>query len=241
MATSLLGDIKTQLTPDMVHHLSSILGESPVNTQKAVDEVLPTLLAGVMHLSSSGDGPARLVNLINHRNYERLLNNLSGLFDKGNTAKTLIASGQDILSTLFASKLPAVSALIANDNGVTNASASSLLSLTAPVVVGILGRVRAVQGLNAVGLSTLLLGQREGVAGLAPAGLAGVLGLNRGTNLGAVRPDPAPGMAPNGGPRTAWEQRGKESSRPPWWLLLLGLVALSVVYWLWGQGTTVTP
>ena len=57
MTTSLLSDIKTQLTPDMVHHLSALLGESPVNTQKAVDEVLPTLLTGVMHLSSSGMVP----------------------------------------------------------------------------------------------------------------------------------------------------------------------------------------
>ncbi len=160
MTTSLLNDIKTQLTPDMVQHLSSLLGESPANTQKAVDQVLPTLLASVMHLSSSSDdGPTRLVNLINHRNYERLLNNLSGLFDKGNTVKILIASGRDILSTLFAGKLSAVSTLIANDNGVTNASASSLLSLTAPLVVGTLGRARAAQGLNAVGLTTLLLNQ----------------------------------------------------------------------------------
>ena len=67
MATSLLNDIKTQLTPDMVQHLSSLLGESPANTQKAVDQVLPTLLASVMHLSCSEDGPTRLVNLINHR------------------------------------------------------------------------------------------------------------------------------------------------------------------------------
>src|SRR5689334_4310410 len=74
MATSLLNDIKTPVTPDMVQHLSSLLGESPANTQKAVDQVLPTLLASVMHLSASEDGPTRLVNLINHRNYERLLN-----------------------------------------------------------------------------------------------------------------------------------------------------------------------
>ena len=241
MATSLLGDIKTQLTPDMVHHLSSVLGESPVNTQKAVDEVLPTLLAGVMHLSSSGDGPARLVNLINHRNYERLLNNLSSLFDKGNTTKTLIASGQDILSTLFASKLSAVSALIANDNGITSTSASSLLSLTAPVVVGVLGRVRATQGLNAIALTTLLLDQKEGIARLAPVGLASVLGLNSGMNLREAPTDTATGMVPNGGRPMSWEQRGQRSSRPPWWVLLLGLVALSVGYWLWGQGIEVSP
>lgn len=34
----------------------------------------------------------------------------------------------------------------------------------------------------------------------------------------------------------AWTEKGKASSRPPWWLLLLGIVTLSVIYWLWGRG-----
>ena len=38
-----------------------------------------------------------------------------------------------------------------------------------------------------------------------------------------------------------WEQRGKGSSHPPWWALLLGVVALSGVYWLWGRGIEGTP
>jgi len=241
MATNLLGDIQTQLTPDMVHHLSSLLGESPGNTQKAVDEVLPTLLVGVMSFSSSGSGATQLVDLTTHGDYGNVLNNLSGLLNEGNTAEKMMSSGRNILSLVFAGKLPAVSELITTSSGIKSTSAASLLSLAAPVVLGVVARARAMQGLNAVGLSTLLLGQREGVAGLAPAGLASVLGLNSGTNLRAVRPDPAPGMAPNGDPRAAWDQRGKESARPPWWALLLGLVALSMVYWLWGQGTAVTP
>ena len=55
--------------------------------------------------------------------------------------------------------------------------ASSLLSLTAPVVVGVLGRVRARQGLNATRLATLLMEQKEGIVKLAPEGLARALGL----------------------------------------------------------------
>jgi hypothetical protein len=37
-----------------------------------------------------------------------------------------------------------------------------------------------------------------------------------------------------------WQKRGEGSARPPWWLLLLGVIALSVVYWLWGRGPGVT-
>jgi hypothetical protein len=36
---------------------------------------------------------------------------------------------------------------------------------------------------------------------------------------------------------TAWEKRSKDSGRPPWGWLLLGIVALSLVYWLWGRET----
>ncbi len=236
MATSLLSDIKTQLTPDMVQHLSSLLGESPVNTQKAVDEVLPTLLAGVMNFSSSGSGATQLVDLITHGDYGNVLNNLSGLLNEGNTAERMMSSGRNILSLVFAGKLPAVSELITTSSGIKNTSASSLLSLAAPVVLGVVARARTAQGLNAVGLTTLLLGQKEGIAELAPAGLASVLG----TNLGAERPGTTTWMAPNEKTWATWEKRGERSAWPPWWALLLGVVALSVVYLLWGQGTEAT-
>ena len=241
MTTSLLNDIKTQLTPDMVQYLSSLLGESPANTQKAVDQVLPTLLASVMHLSSSSeDGPTRLVNLISHRNYERLLNNLSGLFDKGNTAKILIASGRDILSTLFAGKLSAVSTLIANDNGVTNASASSLLSLTAPLVVGTLGRTRAAQGLNAVGLTTLLLGQREGITELAPTGLASVFGLNNFADLNVKPVGATSEMTPNLLLREVTDSKREKNMLPQWRWPVLGALAVGLLYFFVGRDTGVT-
>jgi OmpA-OmpF porin, OOP family len=241
MTTNLLESIAGQLTPNMIQHVSTVMGETAAHTQKAVDGAILTLLAGLLHLSSSGEGPARLVNLINHRNYGPLLNNMTGLLDDGNTAQTMIASGQDILSTLFTDKRSAVGALIADASGVTSASASSLLSLTAPVVVGVVARARTAEGLNADGLTTLLIARKDDISRLAPAGLAGVFGLSGIAELGASRADTATGNAPNEQLWAAWEQRGKDSGRPPWGWLLLGIAALSLVYWLWGRETEVTP
>jgi len=237
MTTNLLEGITKQLTPEMIQHVSASVGETPAHTQKAVDGAIPTLLAGLMHLSSLENGPARLVNLINHRNYGRLLNNLSGLLDEGNTAQVLTASGRDILGTLFAGKLNAVSELIATASGVTSASASSLLSLTAPVVLGVLERVRAAQGLNAARFATLLVGQKDDVSRLVPAGLAGVLGLSSIADLGAGPAGTATEMTPDSArSATAGPVRG-ESALKRWRWPVLAVGALGLIYFLVGRDT----
>jgi len=74
----------------------------------------------------------------------------------------------------------------------------------------------------------------------SPTELAGVLELNSGRNLSEAHTDSATEKDSNE-KWEAWKAKGTKSSRPPWWVLLLGIVALSVVYWLWGQGTEVTP
>ena len=57
---------------------------------------------------------------------------------------------------------------------------------------------------------------------------------NKESQRGAVSPDPAARGVANEEAWAAWEAKGRGSSRPPWWLLLLGILALGVVYWLWG-------
>ena len=231
MTPNLLERMQQQLTPDMIQHVSSFLGETPAHTQTAIDESIPTVLAGLMHLSSSGAGPIQLLNLINQANYESLLNNLSGLLEGGNTTQNLMTAGQEILGTLFAGKLNAVSELIATTSGVTNTSASSLLSIATPVVVGVLGRVRARQGLNATRLATLLMEQKEGIAKLAPEGLARALGL---PSLAG------PGSGPVGAAtksleldtlrRAAAAPRKEKSMLKNWTWPVLALVAIGLIY-----------
>jgi hypothetical protein len=66
------------------------------------------------------------------------------------------------------------------------------------------------------------------------AGVAKVPEPNRESNFGVVPPDLAAGGVANEQAWEAWKAKGRGTSRPPWWLLLLGILALGVVYWLWG-------
>ena len=72
--------------------------------------------------------------------------------------------------------------------------------------------------------------------GTTDAGVAKAPELSSASSRGAGLPDTAAGKVANEEAWAAWEAKGRGSSRPPWWLLLLGLLALSLVYWLIGRG-----
>src|SRR5262245_39863299 len=138
MAVNLLDLAKGALTPDLMQKVSALIGESPANTQKAVDGAIPSVLAGLVNFASSDtDGPARLISLLTQGNYTSLLGNLSGLLSGGSATQDLLKNGKDLLGVIFGGKLGALTDLIANNSGIKSTSASSLLSLLAPLLLGL--------------------------------------------------------------------------------------------------------
>jgi outer membrane protein OmpA-like peptidoglycan-associated protein len=131
--------------------------------------------------------------------------------------------------------------LIQTSSGVSDASALSLLNIVAPVVVGVLARIRSAQGLNAAGLATVLMNQKYFLSRQAPPGLAGVFGLRNLANLGsglagvvtATEPDPVrPGAVD-------LVRKSNTSKHWLWPVLAAGVIGLLYV----GQrgGVDVTP
>lgn len=236
MATNLLDTVMNYLTPEVVQKLSSLVGESPTSTQRALEGAVPTLLAGLTNFSSSGEGATQLANLLSQGNYGSLLTNLSGLLGGGSETQNTMNAGREILRTLFGGKLGGVIDLIANSSGLKSASASSLLSLLAPLILGVLGKEKAAQGLGVNGLVSLLVGQKDQIARLAPTGLAGILGLSSLANLGSGVADTATRLASDTTTRRSSE--AVRAASVPWkWLVpVLGLLALGL-YSLWGGRT----
>lgn len=103
----------------------------------------------------------------------------------------------------------------------------------APVVLGVLGRVRAAQGLDDTQFAMLLMGQKEAIVKLAPAGLAGGLGVSDITHLDAW---PA-GTAPE----TTTDPVRTESRLKKWRWPVLGVFAIGVIYFFAGCNSGVTP
>ena len=216
----LLETIAALLTPDRIQKAAAFVGESPASTQKSFSILVPTLLAGLLKLLSSDTGASQLLNLLNRVGGDgSILNDLGALFGGGTATQTTMSTGRDVLQTVFGSKLNTVADQVASASGVQASSASSLLNLGAPLVLGVLGREMKARGLNASGLATLLQGQQSALEGRIPAALSGVLGLG-GPSVTAARTRAVPIEAP-AGPSLGWLR----------WLLPLVVLAL-VGAWL---------
>ena len=213
---NVLDSLKAYITPELIGSAAQMLGENENGISKAIGGLAPTILAGLLEKSSDTNAMSNLFSSIS--NFDSgVLDNLGGLIGGGNLAHNdpKDTAGQ-LLGSIFGSKVPAITNAIAAFSGVKQSSASSLLGLAGPLVMGLLSKKISSGGLNLSGLVSLLAGEKSNILNMLPAGIGSVLGLSN-IGTGAVNTGAA-----------------SESTSGNRWLmpllLLLGLGAAIVYY-----------
>lgn len=221
----LLGLVKDQLTSSAISQISSFLGDKPEAVTSGLTAALPSILGGFMEKASTTQGAGDLLNLIKGDTVsENFLGNIGGMLSGGNTSG-LLSAGSGILSALFSgNKLGALTSLIGNVSGLGSKSSSSLLSLAAPLLMGVIGKQVKSQGLGVSGLANMLMGQKDFVKAALPAGIGSILNVN---GLGDFLGN-AGQRASNTINTVEEEAKGGFSKILPW--LLLALLLLGGVY-----------
>jgi OOP family OmpA-OmpF porin len=177
MAVNLVELVKEYLTPDTVQKAAAFVGESGSATQKAINGIVPTLIAGLANQASTSGGAEKLSRMLDGGKYDgSALNNLGSLFSGGDTTQKAITQGKDTLSSLFGNKTEGLVDQIARFAGIRTGSASSLLALILPLILSLLARQRSTIGQSPSALSSLLGGQKTWLSSLLPAGIASFLG-----------------------------------------------------------------
>ena len=227
MAVNLIELAKGYLTPDIIQKAASFVGESEPGTQKAVNGIVPTLLAGLVNQASTSGGAEKLSRILDTGKYDgSALNNLSSLFSGGETTQKAVTQGKDILSSLFGTKTEGLIDQIARFAGLRTGSASSLLGLILPLILNLLGRQRATVGQNPSALASLLGEQKGFLSGLLPAGIGSLMGW---TGYESARPRET----------TAYVEPKRE--RENWFmpLLVLSGIVLAGLAWLLSRPSSV--
>jgi len=138
---SLLGGLQMLITPDFVNKASALLGETPDRTQAGIKTALPSLLLGIANQGSSMDGAGSLLKMIRDDGFdEGIPADFSSYLSGRRTGALFLNQGQDILSHLFGPKLGSVADQVASSMGSSNQNATRLLSLLAPLAMGVLNK-----------------------------------------------------------------------------------------------------
>lgn len=184
MGLNLIELMNGYLSPEVISKASTFIGENERTTASAVKVAIPTLLGGLLHKVSTEDGANTVSALLAQGNHDGgILNNVLNIFNGGETTDAIMKNGSSVLSTVFGeNNTTNVAALVSNNSGIQLASANKLLKLVTPILLGLIGKQTAGQGVS--GLTNLLFSQKENVAAAAPAGLADLLGLGGLSSIG---------------------------------------------------------
>ena len=212
---NLLELAKSYLSDDVVGQVGTILGEDQQNTQTALHGALPAVLGGLIQKSAEPGGPGTIMDMISevmtpNRAAGEVITPEGGVFSQlgsmfdGNSGQmsSFLSMGSGLITSLFGDKVGAIASALSTHSGIKQTSASSLLSLAAPVLLGVLGKRMATDGDGPSGLAGLLSSQAGNLQAAMPSGLGSLLGV-------------IPGMAMLGGLGSQLSNMGSSNTVTP--------------------------
>ena len=202
MAINLLDMIKDQVGDSVLSQAGKFLGESDSGVKSAMGAALPSILGSLITKGGSNNGASAILDMISSGNHNgSIFDNLGGLLSGGDATSGFLNSGSGILKSLLGNKLGSVVDIIASVSGLKKGSSSSIMSMAAPMVMGMLGKYVKNKALDAAGLGKFLGTQSTHVASALPAGMGSLLGFGNtsSASTGGTRVTETSHSAPTGG------------------------------------------
>ena len=177
MTTNFVDLLSREFSGDITNRIADTLGEETSKTRAALKGVIPALVGGLASKASTSEGASDLLALLkqNHFDGSQMTDAASALAKPG-AASRLTEMGGSLLSSILGTRASAITDWVASLGGVKRSSASSLLGLATPLVLGQLGRLVSGSGWSPASLMNLLSSQKAYLQG-APPGLTSLLGL----------------------------------------------------------------
>jgi len=171
---SLVESLQGYLTPSVIHGASALVGESESSTRQTMNGAVAGVLSGITNMVSSREGAGNLASMVREGGFSSLVDNM-GSFLSGGNATSMLSSGHQLLSKIFGGNVSSVADAVGRSSGVKTSSATNLMALAAPLVLGVLGKRAATQKLDSSGLANLLMSEKSDTTAAAPAGLSKLL------------------------------------------------------------------
>ena len=149
--------LKGNIPQDLIGTLSQQMGTEPQQTQTAAQNIFTTLLGGLAKNASTEEGPQGILGALDRDHDGSVLNDLGGLLT-GAMGSSQATNGAGILGHILGGKQQGAVDMVSQTSGIDANSAMSMMIKLAPILMGVLGKAKQDNGLDAGGLSGLLSG-----------------------------------------------------------------------------------
>ncbi|AGC44808.1 OmpA family protein [Myxococcus stipitatus DSM 14675] len=173
MGFNLIDMVRERFTGNVMQQMGSALGEDPSTLTKALPGAIAAVGGSVVERGSTEAGAQRLMSQLNEGGYTG-----PDTGGEDSLSPDTVERGQGMLNGLFGDKLGMLSSVLGRTGGFSNSkSASGLLAVVAPMVMGVIGKQVRDHRMSPSGLSQLLGSQRSLLSAAMPAGLGSILGM----------------------------------------------------------------
>ena len=201
MALDILDSLKSAFGSPVTRQISAIFGDSEDSTRSGLRSSFSALLAGVLNKSRTPGGAEDVYRTVTSDNVEATLpSRITGLLDNRGSLDASLATGESMLGSIFGNRTSGVTQAISEVSGLKLSSATGLLAMAAPMLMGVLKKHVAQNNLDARGLGSVLLGQRTALqsAGLDSRitsamgipNLQSLFGVSAASGMGAAPEEP---------------------------------------------------
>ena len=180
MAGSILESLTSLMGPQVLGPVASQLGESTDTVQRGLQSGSAALLAGIAAKASQSGFLGQIFSLItNPANGAGALSGITsnlGSLASGAASSPIADLGSRLLSSVFGPNLSTITDSIGRSVGLSGNKAGSLLSMAAPLVLGVLGQQVREKGLSVGDLGNTLKAEVPNLQNFLPAGFRSLLG-----------------------------------------------------------------
>ena len=166
VSTSVLDDLRSQLSGDTVNDISRRIGADPQQTKTAIDGAIPMLLAALGQEAADPQRRAGLQAAIQEDHDGSVVDNLPAYLNGQMSGKA--TNGQGIVNHVFGDRREPAAQALAGKSGLDMGTIMSLLPLLAPIVMGMLGKKERSGGLSPDNLADALGGDTRRAANDSP-------------------------------------------------------------------------
>jgi len=176
--------LQGQLSDDVLGQLSDQIGADKQQTATAASGIFATLLGGLANNASSEGGLASLGAALDRDHDGSILDDVVGMVGgmmQGGGGASNALNGSGILGHILGDRQEVAAQQVSQSSGLSMDQVMKLMPVLAPIVMGVLGRVKNQGGLDLGNLAGILTGsaqnaQSGGFGDLIGSVLGGVLG-----------------------------------------------------------------